>query len=91
VSLPYGFENLNTGQVEMTGSAQQMPPSLASSIILKALKANAAAIYVGPSGVTDSTGLQINPGDSIVLPVADLNMCYAIGTADDILSYAAMY
>jgi hypothetical protein len=75
----------------MTGSALQMPAAPASVIVLKALKANAAAIYVGPSGVTLSTGLQINPGDSASLPLASLELLYAIGTDDDILSWAAMY
>jgi hypothetical protein len=90
--LPIGFSNFATGQVTATGSAQQMPPSLASSIIVKALKGNDAAIYLGTSaGVTTDNGFQLEPGDSVELAIADLNMIWLIGTADDVLSWMAMY
>jgi len=87
--LPLGFSNLAVGQVAMSGSAQQLPAAKASQIILTALKANAHPIYVGTDDtVSDSTALEVAPGNSVALPVANLGMLWAVGSVDDSLSYA---
>ena len=87
--LPLGFSNLSVGQAAMTGSAFQLPAAKSSQVILTALKANAHPIYVGRDGtLTDTTGLEIAPGNSVALPVANLGMLWAVGSVDDSLSYA---
>jgi hypothetical protein len=75
----------------MTGSAVQITDALASEVILTALKANLDPLYVGPSGVTDTTGLEIAPGSSITLHVGHVGMLWAIGNSGDKLSFAAAY
>jgi hypothetical protein len=91
VSLPYGFSNLATGQVIMTGSAVQLPANNASMVTLSGLKGNAHPIYVGPVGVTAATGLEVEPGVPVELDVANTNMLYAIGTGGDVLSFCALF
>jgi len=89
--LPLGFSNLAVGQVAMSGSAQQLPAAKASQIILTALKGNAHPVYVGVDDtLTDSTGLEIAPGNSVALPVANLSMLWVLGSVGDSLSYAVL-
>jgi len=89
--LPLGFSNLAVGQVAMSGSAQQLPAAKASQIILTALKGNAHPVYIGVDDtLTDSTGLEIAAGNSVTLPVANLGMLWALGTANDALSYGVL-
>jgi len=89
--LPNGYSNLNSDQVMMSGSAVQLTDALASEVVLTALKANTAALYVGGEGVTSGSGLEIAPGNSVTLHVGHVGMLWAVGTAGDKLSFAAAY
>jgi hypothetical protein len=89
--LPHGFSNLNSSQATMTGEAVQLPTFPASEITLTALKGNMDPLYVGSSGVTESSGLEIAPGNSLTLHVASTAMVWAIGASGDKLSFAAAY
>jgi len=88
---PLGFSNLSVGQAAMTGSAFQLPAAKASQIILTALKGNSHPVYVGTDNtVSDSTALEVAPGNSVALPVANLGMLWAVGSVDDALAYAVL-
>ena len=89
--LPLGFSNLSVGQAAMTGSAFQLPAAKSSQIILTALKANAHPIYIAvDNSASDGTGLEIAPGNSVALPLANLAVLWAIGSVDDSLAYAIL-
>ena len=89
--LPNGFSNLSTGQTTMDGSAVQLTDALASEVILTALKANSAALYVGGASVASGNGLEIAPGNSVTVHVAHVAMLYASGANGDKLSWLAAY
>jgi len=79
--------------VAVTGTAVALRSSTAcTSVTVKADTANAATIYVGISTVTnDETagtgGLQLEPGESIAIDVANLATVFINGTAGDGVSY----
>lgn len=77
---------LETGQQAVTAAAVALPtlPTVQGTgyrVILEALKANAASIFYGPQGVTDSTGKELAPGASDVLHLNNLNLIYVIAAA----------
>lgn len=60
-----------SGNVAFTATA----PTYASSFTVQALSGNAASVFVGPSTVTTSTGLEIKAGGSIAwLPNGSFGM-----------------
>ena len=64
-----------------TTSAVALPSqALVNGIVITANAANAGTVYVGPSGVTSSTGYPLAAGQSISYAVADLSSIYIIGT-----------
>lgn len=89
--LPTGFSNLNTAQATMTGSAVQLADFPASEVVLTAHESNVGAIYIGPSGVLESSGLELAPGASVTLHIAHTGMLHAIGTNGDVLTYLAAF
>jgi hypothetical protein len=50
-------------------------------VIVQALAANTAAVYVGGRGVLTTTGIELSPGDSVLLPLGDPSMIFAVGAA----------
>lgn len=77
------------GQQTAGLSAVALPAqAIVNGVVLKAPASNAAAIYVGPSGVTSSTGFPLNPGESISYAVTNLSAIFLIGSnATDLLAY----
>jgi hypothetical protein len=63
---------LITGQKAVTTAGTEVPLVAASKIVrrclVKALKANTGAIYLGVNGVSSSTGYQLNAGEEVDLP-----------------------
>lgn len=84
-----------SGQLAVLATATQFPtipangnpfagsvPGEPVTVILEALKANAASVFIGSAGVTDATGLELAPGAiSPPLKVNNLNLLYAIAAA----------
>lgn len=70
-----------TGQQATTASAVVLPTVAFSfgPVLLKAPKANAASIEIGPAGETTATGYILDPGDIISVPISNLNQLYLIG------------
>ena len=65
----------------MTTSAVALPSqALANGVVITAATANTGTVYVGPSGVTSSTGYPLAAGVSISYAVANLSSIYIIGT-----------
>jgi hypothetical protein len=86
------------GQVAVTTSAQALTASTTAAVetlIVKAHSANDNPVYVGPAGVTTSTGYPIYAGEEFVLTPAHGSLAktekpsavYVIGTAGDNVSW----
>jgi len=56
-------------------------------VTVKALSTNSGIAYIGPSGVSTSTGHALEAGDAITLEIDNLNKLYSIGTASDVLTW----
>lgn len=85
--------NLYTGQVTVNTTQVQVSSvshALSNGIIIKALSTNAAAIYIGLTGVTNTTGDILEPGDTRGYAVSNANLLYIISTASttDKVSYS---
>lgn len=63
-----------------TGSAQGTGRA-GSGVLVKALVANAAIVYVGDSTVTTSTGFPLSAGDTLSLPIDDASKLWAISAS----------
>lgn len=75
-ALPTGPTN---GQQTVTTSAVALPTvTLTQGVILTARSTNTVSIFIGVSGVTTSTGVELQPGASISAAVSNLNALYVI-------------
>ena len=74
---------LLAGQQAVTASAAALPSqALTRTACVLALPGNTLTVYVGPSGVTTSTGFPLAPGASLCnLPVANLNQIYLVASS----------
>lgn len=80
---PYTFSAFGYNQVVSDTTAVQLGAAAAKAgVAIKAHNANTLAVYLGDASVTTSTGWQLGPGESIVLPLTNANLLYIIA-ADD--------
>lgn len=90
-SLPTGTHG---GADLATGASSAAFASQATTIgyiFVTALLANTAAVYLARNtSVTTSTGIELNPGDSIPLPCANANEWFAISAATQHLRVVAV-
>lgn len=68
------------GQVAVTATAQALPSNATQSVCVKALAANTIKVYVGPSGVTTSNGMELSAGDGWCTSVTNSNAIYVIAS-----------
>lgn len=76
--LPSTF---TVGQATVNASAAQIDSSsvsLVNGVIVQAMSTNTVSIFVGGSGVSDSTGFELQPGQATSLAVNNINLIYAI-------------
>jgi hypothetical protein len=78
---PAGFASIVALQQAVTATAAALPSNSMHGFCVKALPANTLTIYVGPSGVTTSTGYPLAGGDSICYQVANTNLVYVIAAS----------
>lgn len=69
-----------SGQQSVTASAAALATNAANSICVKASIANTINVYAGPSGVSDSTGLELTPGSGFCQLVTNTNLIYVIAS-----------
>lgn len=85
---PPVYDSWNTGQLAVTSTATQVADRAgASLIILSAPSSNTAPVFIGPSGVTTSTGIALSPGQSRQFYGPDLSRVYAIAAANQTLTW----
>ena len=71
---------LVAAQQAVTATAAALPTNSVHGFCVKALPTNSITVYVGPSGVTDSTGYPLNGGDSICYQSSNTNLAYVIAS-----------
>jgi hypothetical protein len=76
-------------QTATTSAAALPAQALVNGATVYALTTNVGIIYIGPSGVTTSTGWPLNPGDKMSFGVTNLSALYMVGqNTTDVLAYA---
>lgn len=72
-----------SGQVSSGATATQLAAHALTSglVVLSCPTANTAPVYVGPTGVTTTTGLPINPGQAVPFIVSNTNALFVISAA----------
>lgn len=75
-----------TAQLVMTGFTGEI-----NTLVIKAMAGNTGKIYLGTSGVSATTGLELSAGDSLSLDAINLSALYFNGgtTADRIAVFWA--
>lgn len=68
------------GQKSVTGTAASLAATtpLKRGVIIKNPSNSGADVYVGPSGVTSTTGLQLEPGEKEFFPISDPSLIYVV-------------
>jgi hypothetical protein len=77
---PSGFGTLIGFQQAVTASAVALSTNSSHSFCVTALPANTINVYVGPSGVTTSTGLPLQPGQTACWALSNTNLVYVIAS-----------
>ena len=81
-TLPAGFSSSPVAaQQAVTASAAALPSNSVHSACVQASPNNGFTIYVGPSGVTTSTGFPLPPGQGVCYQVSNTNLIYVIASA----------
>lgn len=78
------------GQQTTTTSAAALPNQpMVNSIAVKALSTNTGTVYIGPVGITASTGYPLAPGEAMGFSVTNANAVYILGqNTTDKVAYA---
>jgi hypothetical protein len=71
---------LYSGQQAVTATAVALPTQTTKQVCLKTNVLNSINVYVGPAGVTTSTGQELAPDESLCLPVGNLNLMYVVAS-----------
>ncbi len=69
-----------SGQQSVTGTAVALATHAAKTICVKAILGNTIPVYIGPSGVTTSTGIPLDPGDAPCLTVQNTNEIFVVAS-----------
>lgn len=71
--------SFSNNQATVGTSAAALPSNaLINGVIVQALSTNTVSIYIGGSGVTTSTGFELQPGQATSIAVNNTNLIYAI-------------
>lgn len=77
---PAGFGSIVSFQQAVTASAVVLASNSVHGFCVKALPTNSITVYVGPTGVTTSTGYPLAAGDNICFQGSNTNVAYVIAT-----------
>jgi hypothetical protein len=73
----------NVGQTTSNTSAIQLTASSIpafNGMLIQAISTNAASVFIGGSGVTTSTGFELQAGQAVPFTAANINLLYVIGS-----------
>lgn len=71
-------------------AAEKKTVKTVKGCFVQALAANASPVYIGPEGVTTTTGLELGPGDSYFLPLPPDQIFCVSGAAGQKLHVAVL-
>ena len=77
---PSGLSSVKSFQQAATTGAVALTSNVCTMMIIKCDDASTVPIYIGGSGVTTSTGFQLQPGQGISINVLNTNDVYIVGT-----------
>lgn len=91
------MDNITHGTFTLTGAAESitgLPAGADGGVILKALKTNAADVFVGSTGVTKAgsatDGVPLAAGESIPIDIYNPADLKVIGTAGDKIAWMSL-
>jgi hypothetical protein len=76
-----GNATVLSGQQAVTNAAVALATNTVKNICVKALAGNTQNVYVGPTGITTSTGMELAAGDAYCSPVTNTNLIFVIAAA----------
>jgi hypothetical protein len=69
------------GQQAVTGTAAALPAAaLTTGVIITGLSTNTISVFIGPIGVTTSTGAEIQPGAALSVATPNLDNLYVVAS-----------
>jgi hypothetical protein len=77
---PSGFGSAVGFQQAVTASAVALATNSTHGFCVQALSTNALTIYVGPTGVTTSTGYPLTPGLNVCYQLSNTNLLFVIAS-----------
>jgi hypothetical protein len=75
-----GSGTFTVGQTAVTGTAAALPTHAANGVCVKALIGNTINVYIGPTGITTSTGFELPPGQGWCGALNNLNAVFVIAS-----------
>jgi hypothetical protein len=74
-----GQDTINTSAVQLNGGLSRVARS---GVTLKSVSGNSGRVYIGTSSsITTSSGYELAAGESVTLPVNNINLIWMIGSA----------
>jgi lysylphosphatidylglycerol synthetase-like protein (DUF2156 family) len=75
-----GIGYVKSGQQAVTATAAVVTGITYGNVCIKALNGNTINVYLGGAGVTDSTGMELAPGNAYCAPEVNSNEFYVIAS-----------
>lgn len=73
---------VQSGQQAVTNAATVLAGGFSiKNICIKAISTNTASVFIGPTGITTATGMELAPGDAYCGPVSTTNLIFVIAVA----------
>lgn len=69
------------GQQAVTATAVALPTNTSKQVCVKALVGNGLTVYLGPTGTTTTTGMELAAGDVQCLSVSNSNLIYVVSSS----------
>jgi hypothetical protein len=69
-----------SGQQAVTGTAVALPANASKTVCVSASITNTIQVYVGPAGITTSTGFWLAPGQSTCQPLENVSLLYVVAS-----------
>jgi hypothetical protein len=85
-----GSSTFLSGQQAVTGSAVALATNSSKTVCVKASIGNTINVYIGPTGITTSTGFELAPGQGTCQPLSNTNLVFVVAsTTGASVSWAA--
>jgi hypothetical protein len=75
-----GLSTFTAGQQAVTGTAANLGTATAKAVCVHSLIANTINVFVGQTGVTTSTGMELPPGQGYCWNVSNTNLLFVIAS-----------